>query len=43
MEVEKRDLIDLVQCYYRTRDSDDPDILERSDKIVDTIWSKYHE
>lgn len=41
MEIEKKDLIDLIQCYYRTRDSNDRDILERSDKIVNTIAQKY--
>lgn len=42
MKVKKRDFIDIIQCYYRTRDSDDSSILERSDKIVDDIVKKYN-
>ena len=41
MEITERDFIDLIQCYYRTRDSDDPWILERSDLIVDNIARKH--
>ena len=41
MDVLERDLIDLIQCYYRTRDSDDFSICGRSDEIVDKIAQKY--
>ncbi|KKN10004.1 hypothetical protein LCGC14_1040870 [marine sediment metagenome] len=36
-----KDIINLIQCYYRTRDSDDFTILGRSDEIVDRIAFKY--
>lgn len=42
MDIEERDFIDLIQCYYRTRDSDDLSILGRSDKIVDNIAKRYN-
>ena len=41
MEVSERDIIDLIQCYYRTRGSDDLSICGRSDEIVDKIAQKY--
>jgi len=39
--VQERDFIDLIQCYHRTRDSNDLSILGRSDEIVDNIAKKY--
>lgn len=39
--IEERDLIDLIQCYYRVRDSDDQLIIGRSDNIVDRIAKKH--
>lgn len=41
--IENGDIITLIQCYYRTRDSDDRSILKRSDAIVDKINIKYKE
>ena len=40
-KIRVRDIIDLIQCYWRTRDSDDSSILERSDKIVKKIALKH--
>ena len=39
--IKKKDLIDLIQCYYRTRDCSDYHILKRSDENVDKIAQKY--
>ena len=41
MEIEEKEVIDLIQCYYSTRDSDDLFICGRADEIVDNIAEKY--
>ena len=41
IEIEERDLIDAIQCYYRLRDTPSINVEFRANQIIEDIKKKY--